>query len=282
MINQGPPAITVASVNENRMVMSRVYAFANQKGGVGKTTTAISLGAYLAAAGRRVLIVDADPQANATSSLGVDWHSLERSLYDVLVRSVPIADVIISIEQPPLALVPSVPALAGAEVEMVGMLARERLLSGALKPITPEYDYIFIDTPPSLGLLTVNALSAARRGVVIPVQCEYLALEGLSHLLHTVQLVRDNLNPHLHVAGMVLTMFDARTNLAKEVIEEVRRHFPRQTFNAVIPRNVRLGEAPSYGQTILSYAPSSAGAQAYAALAEEFLQREEQTAAAVR
>jgi chromosome partitioning protein len=262
------------------MVMSRVYAFANQKGGVGKTTTAISLGAYLAAAGRRVLVVDADPQANATSSLGVNWHGLEHSLYDVLVKGVPIADVIIPVEQPPLDLVPSVPALAGAEVEMVGMLARERLLSAALEPVMPEYDYIFVDTPPSLGLLTVNALTAARRGVVIPVQCEYLALEGLSHLLYTIQLVRDSLNPDLRVAGMVLTMFDARTNLAKEVIEEVRRHFPRQVFDSVIPRNVRLGEAPSYGQTILSYAPGSTGAQAYAALAEEFMRREEHAAAA--
>jgi len=258
--------------------MSRVYAFANQKGGVGKTTTAVSLGAYLASAGRRVLVLDADPQANATSSLGVDWNSLDRSLYDVLVQGIPITDVIIPLEKPTLALVPSVPELAGAEVEMVGMLARERLLSAALEPILSEYDYIFIDTPPSLGLLTINALTAAHQGVVIPVQCEYLALEGLSHLLHTVQLVRENLNPHLYVAGMVLTMFDARTNLAKEVIEEVRRHFPRQAFDSVIPRNVRLGEAPSYGQTILSYAPGSAGAQAYAALAEEFLRREEHTA----
>ncbi|GAG64721.1 unnamed protein product, partial [marine sediment metagenome] len=219
------------------MAMSRVYAFANQKGGVGKTTTAVSLGAYLASAGQRVLVVDADPQANATSSLGVDWSSLGRSLYDVLVRGIPVTDVIIPLEKPPLTLVPSAPELAGAEVEMVGMLARERLLSAALEPIVSEYDYIFIDTPPSLGLLTINALTAARHGVVIPVQCEYLALEGLSHLLYTVQLVRKNLNPRLRVAGMVLTMFDARTNLAKEVIEEVRRHFPRQAFDSVIPRN---------------------------------------------
>ena len=255
--------------------MTRVYAFANQKGGVGKTTTAISLGAYLAAAGRRVLIVDADPQANATSSLGVDWPNLKHSLYDVLIGHVPISDIIISIEQPSVALVPSVPELAGAEVEMVSIIQREWLLSKALGPVLPLYDYIFMDTPPSLGLLTINALTAADRGVIIPIQCEYLALEGLSHLLHTIQLVRDNLNPRLRVAGIVMTMFDARTNLAKEVVDEVRRHFPQQVFRTVVPRSVRLGEAPSYGQTILTYAPRSAGAQAYAALAQEFIQQEE-------
>jgi chromosome partitioning protein len=255
--------------------MTRVYAFANQKGGVGKTTTAISLGAYLAAAGRRVLIVDADPQANATSSLGVDWPNLKHSLYDVLIGHVRISDITISIEQPSVALVPSAPELAGAEVEMVSIIKREWLLSEALGPVLTLYDYVFMDTPPSLGLLTINALTAADRGVIIPIQCEYLALEGLSNLLHTIQLVKDNLNPRLRVAGIVMTMFDARTNLAKEVVDEVHRHFPRQVFRTVVPRSVRLGEAPSYGQTILTYAPRSAGAQAYAALAQEFIQREE-------
>jgi chromosome partitioning protein len=187
--------------------------------------------------------------------------------------------VLVSVDVPPLTLVPSVPELAGAEVEMVSMFSRERLLSAALKTIHSGYDYIFIDTPPSLGLLTINALTAADHGVVIPIQCEYLALEGLSHLLYTVQLVRDNLNPRLRVAGMVMTMFDARTNLAKEVVEEVHRHFPRQVFQSLVPRSVRLGEAPSYGQTILSYAPGSAGGQAYAALAREFVRREENLAA---
>jgi len=265
------------------MVMTRVYAFANQKGGVGKTTTAVSLGAYLAAMGRRILIVDADPQSNSTSSLGVDWTSIEHSLYDVLVRKKPASEVIVQIEEHLPALLPSVPELAGAEVEMVSMLGRERLLGAALEPVQSDYDYIFIDTPPSLGLLTINALTAAKQGVVIPIQCEYLALEGLSHLLYTIQLVRDNLNPQLRVAGMVMTMFDARTNLAKEVVEEVRAHFPRQMYQTVIPRSVRLGEAPSYGQTILTFASRSAGAVAYAALAAEFIKREEGlTAAATR
>lgn len=257
------------------MTMARVYAFANQKGGVGKTTTAISLGVYLAAAGRRVLIVDADPQSNATSSLGVDWAGLERNIYHVLVSRVPLPEVIVSIPQPPLSLAPSSRELAGAEVELVSMAQRERLLREALGDVAEQYDYVLVDTPPSLGLLTVNALTAANQGVVIPIQCEYLALEGLSHLLHTVQLVRDNLNPHLRVTGLVMTMFDARTNLAKDVVDEVRRHFPQQVFQTVIPRSVRLGEAPSYGMPIFTYAPRSAGAQAYAELAREFLQREE-------
>jgi len=264
-----------SSANEQRGIMARIYTFANQKGGVGKTTTAISMAAYLAATGRRVLVVDTDPQANATSSLGVDAAALNHSIYDVLINRVPLSQVITSVEQPSLDLVPSAPDLAGAEVEMVGMIARERLLYRALAPVSLYYNYIFIDTPPSLGLLTINALTAADNGVIIPIQCEYLALEGLSHLLYTIQLVRDNLNPRLRVAGMVLTMFDVRTNLAKEVVEEVRRHFPRQVFRTVIPRSVRLGEAPSYGETILSYAPRSAGAQAYEALTREFLEREE-------
>lgn len=255
--------------------MPRVYAFANQKGGVGKTTTAVSLAVYLAGAGRRVLVVDADPQANATSSLGVDWGSVGQTLYQVLIGHVHLASAILNLEQPSLALVPSEPALAGAEVEMVGEAQRERLLSDALQPVLPGYDYIFVDTPPSLGLLTINALTAADHGVIIPVQCEYLALEGLSHLLQTIRLVRTNLNSRLRVAGMVLTMFDARTNLAREVVDEVQRHFPRQVFRTVVPRNVRLGEAPSYGMSIFDYSPKSPGAQAYAALAREFLQREE-------
>lgn len=254
--------------------VARIYAFANQKGGVGKTTTAVSLAAYLANAGRRLLIVDADPQANATTSLGVNSANLHHSLYDVLIGRVSLSQTIVPVERPQMELVPSAPELAGAEVEMVSIIARERLLSKALQPVAHLYDYVFIDTPPSLGLLTINALTAAEDGVIIPIQCEYLALEGLSHLLYTIQLVRDNLNPRLRVAGMVLTMFDARTNLAKEVVEEVRRHFPRQVFQTVIPRSVRLGEAPSYGEPILAYAPHSAGAQAYWELTREFLQRE--------
>jgi chromosome partitioning protein len=256
----------------------RVYAFANQKGGVGKTTTAVNLGAYLSASGRRVLIVDADPQANATSSLGIEPASLEQSIYDTLIRQRKLAEVIVPTKHPGLLLAPSTPALAGAEVEMVSLLAREHLLRKALDPVLGNWDYVFIDCPPSLGLLTVNALTAAKNGVIVPIQCEYLALEGLGRLWGTIQLVRDHgLNPHLKISGMVLTMFDGRTNLAAQVVREVRTHFPEQTFRTIIPRSVRLSEAPSYGQTILTYAPESPGGAAYAALAEEFLSRAEAT-----
>ena len=256
--------------------MTRIYAFANQKGGVGKTTTAVNLGAALAEAGRRVLLVDADPQANATSSLGFDPAALAGSLYDALIRKRPFAEIVISSAHAGLDLAPSTPALAGAEVEMVSLLAREFLLRRALDGATDRYDYVLIDCPPSLGLLTVNALTSATDGVIVPIQCEYLALEGLGRLWHTIQLVRESLNPTLYISGMVLTMFDSRTNLAEQVVNEVRTHFPEQTFRTVIPRSVRLSEAPSYGQTILTYAPNSSGAQAYRALAQEFLEREAQ------
>ncbi|RIK36756.1 MAG: sporulation initiation inhibitor Soj [Chloroflexi bacterium] len=254
---------------------ARIYAFANQKGGVAKTTTSVNLGAYLAAAGRRVLIVDTDPQGNATTSLGIDPRSLAQSLYNVLIDQVPIQKTLTLTDRVGLDLVPSTTDLAGAEVEMARRMARERLLERALRPMLPLYDYILIDEPPSLGLLTINGLTAATHGVIIPVQCEYLALEGLSLLLDTIQQVRDVLNERLKIAGVVLTMYDSRTNLAQQVVQEVRDYFPGEVFRTIIPRNVRLSEAPSYGQTILSYAPTSAGALAYQALAQEFLEREE-------
>ncbi len=253
--------------------MAKVYAFANQKGGVGKTTTVVNLAAYMSAAGLRVLVVDMDPQANATSSLGIAPLSLEYSIYDALLGQADINKVVTLTKRVRLDLAPAAPSLAGAEVEIVGMLARERLLQRALEGVLDCYDFILIDSPPSLGLLTVNALTAAAHGVIIPVQCEYLALEGLTRLLHTVNLVQENLNPLLEVAGIVLTMYDARTKLSEHVADEVRRHFPGQVFRTVIPRNIRLGEAPSYGETILDYAPHSSGGVSYRLLTEDLLLR---------
>lgn len=254
---------------------ARIYCFANQKGGVAKTTTAVNLGAYLAQAGRRVLLIDTDPQGNATTSLGVDPRGLKVSLYNVLIEKKPIQQALTLTERVGLDLIPAATALAGAEVEMARMMARERLLSRALQPLLPSYDYILIDDPPSLGLLTINGLTAAD-GVLIPVQCEYLALEGLSLLLGTIQQVREVLNERLALTGVLLTMYDSRTNLGQQVVEEVQNYFPDKVFRTIIPRNVRLSEAPSYGQSILSYAPGSPGALAYQALAAEFIQREEQ------
>ncbi len=250
--------------------MTKIYALANQKGGVGKTTTAVNLAAYLSAIGRRVLVVDADPQANATSSLGIDKNRITPSLYETLIEGAPMEQTIIPTTRAHLYLAPSAPRLAGAEVEMVPLLAREHLLRKRLLPIASQYEYLLIDTPPSLGLLTINALTAAD-GVIIPVQCEYLALEGLGDLLNTVRLVRENLNPKLCIRGLVLTMYDARTNLAQQVVDEVRQYFPGQVFDTIIPRSVRLSEAPSYGEAILKYAPRSAGALAYAAFTRELL-----------
>jgi len=257
--------------------MSKIYALANQKGGVGKTTTAINLGAYLALSGMRVLVVDIDPQANATSSLGFDKNNLPLSIYDVIINRIPITEIILLTDHFCLELAPSSPALAGAAVEMVGLLAREHLLRKAITPVIDRYDYILIDCPPSLGLLTINALTAAEDGVIIPVQCEYLALEGLTLLIHTINLVRDNLNPRLRIRGLLMTMYDTRTNISKQVVEEVRKHFGDKVFETIIPRNVRLSEAPSYGETILSYDPQSKGGLAYRALARELITRDKES-----
>ncbi len=251
--------------------MTRVYALANQKGGVGKTTTAVSLGACLAELGQRVLIVDADPQANATSSLGLDKKRIRDTIYRSLLEETPLLDSILRSPRFKLALVPSNPDLAGAEVELVDEFGREFRLKRALQPIDGRYDYILIDCPPSLGLLTINALAAAKSGVIIPVQCEYLALEGLSQLTQTLDLVRTHLNPDLRIRGLLMTMYDARTNLAQQVVDEVRRHFGELVFDTIVPRTVRLSEAPSYGEPILYYAPKSAGALAYWELAVEVL-----------
>ncbi len=260
--------------------MTRIYALVNQKGGVGKTTTAINLVAYLAQLGQRVLLIDLDPQANATSSLGMDKTKVAGGVYDTLVNGATARDYVLHSPQLKLALLPSSPALAGAEVELVPLLARESQLRNALEPALAPYDYILIDCPPSLGLLTVNGLVAARDGVLIPVQCEYLALEGLSLLTNTIARVRAALNPQLTIRGLVMTMYDARANLSQQVVDEVRKHFPGKVFAAIIPRSVRLAEAPSHGLPISLYAPTSPGAQAYRALAEELLQGDEQRLAA--
>lgn len=256
-----------------------IYALANQKGGVGKTTTAVNVGAYLAHWGQRVLIVDVDPQANATSCLGVDKRTVPLSTYELLVREVPLARVVWPTGRPRLDLVPSAPALAGATVELINLPQREYRLRQGLAGLNPsagagpggQYDYVLIDCPPSLGILTVNGLTAAADGVIIPVQCEYLALEGLSQLARAIELVRRALNPALRLRGLVMTMYDARTTLSRQVVEEVRRHFPGRVFEAIVPRSVRLSEAPSYGEPIISYAPRSAGSLAYAALTRELL-----------
>ncbi len=251
--------------------MTKIYTLVNQKGGVGKTTTTINLGAYLARLGQRVLIVDLDPQANATSCLGVDKLSVEGGTYEALLGETDIFPYVLLNERLQLSLLPSSPSLAGAEVELVDELARESRLRKAIMTIANRYDYVLIDCPPSLGLLTVNGLMAAMNGVIVPVQCEYLALEGLGQLTQTIERVRSLLFPDLAVRGVVLTMFDTRTNLSTDVVTEVNRHFPNQVFKNIIPRNIRLAEAPSYGLPISEYAPGSVGAQAYESLAKELL-----------
>lgn len=252
--------------------MTRIYTLVNQKGGVGKTTTAINLAAYLAKMGQRVLVVDLDPQANATSCLGVDKHQVQGSTYDALVNEDAPASFVLFNERLGLSLLPSSPALAGAEVELVEEPSREYRLQNAIASLVDKFDYILIDCPPSLGLLTVNGLVAARDGVLVPVQCEYLALEGLGQLTQTIQRVQSSLFPGLRVRGVILTMYDPRTNLSHDVVREVNNHFPGQVFKSIVPRSIRLAEAPSYGLPISAYSPTSVGAQAYEALAKELLQ----------
>jgi chromosome partitioning protein len=253
--------------------VGQTIACANQKGGVGKTTTVVNLGTYLAMAGDRVLIVDLDPQGNATSGLGIDRSALERSVYDSVVDGTALDDIAVDTAVPGLRIAPSSLALAGAEVELAPMDGRERRLARLLEAARLAYDYVFVDCPPSLGLLTVNALTGAD-SVLIPIQCEYYALEGLTQLIATVNLVRDHLNPELAVKGVVLTMFDPRTNLSAQVSAEVRTHLGDAVYATVVPRNVRLAEAPSYGRPIALYSPESKGAEAYLKLANEFRVRD--------
>jgi chromosome partitioning protein len=254
--------------------MARIYTIVNQKGGVGKTTTAINLGAYLGYYGQRVLLVDIDPQANATSSLGIDKNTVRSGTYEILIRSIAVGPQILHNPRLKMSLLPSTSALAGAEVEMVELPRREFRLREALQPVRDRYDYILIDCPPSLGLLTVNGLVAGTDGVIIPVQCEYLALEGLGQLTQTITRVRSGLFPDLEVRGVVLTMYDGRTRLATDVVGEVRKFFPDQVFETVIPRSIRLAEAPSYGIPISIYAPEATAAKAYASLARELLAKD--------
>ncbi len=250
--------------------MGRVLAVANQKGGVGKTTTVINVAAYLAEAGQRVLAVDIDPQGNTTTGLGVAKEAQDTSIYDVLLDSAPVADAVAASPVPSLHVIPATLDLAGAEVELTARPERERRLKVALAPIRGRYDYVFVDCPPSLGLLTINALTAAD-AVLIPIQCEFFALEGLSQLLATIERVRRHLNPPLEVEGVLLTMYDARTNLSGQVAREVRDHFGAKVYQAVVPRAVRLSEAPSHGQPISQYDPKSKAAMIYEQLAKEVM-----------
>ncbi|MDI6783297.1 MAG: AAA family ATPase [bacterium] len=254
--------------------MNRIITIANQKGGVGKTTTAVNLAACLAAAGKKTLLIDLDPQANATSGLGIDKKTVDKSVYDILINSVAPDEIVMHTSIPLLDLIPSNDQLNGALVELVEIDRREFLLLEALNSLKEHYDYILIDTPPSLGLLTLNALVAGNK-ILVPLQCEYYALEGFAKLLETIERVKTSLNPNLGFLGIVLTMFDSRTNLAAQVADEVRNHFSDLVFKTVIPRSVRLSEAPGFGKPIILYDFRSSGAEAYIKLTQEVIEREE-------
>lgn len=253
--------------------MSKIIAIANQKGGVGKTTTSVNLGAGMATLGKRVLLVDIDPQGNTTSGVGVNKADVANCIYDILINEVNPQETILETQIEGLHIIPATIQLAGAEIELVSTISRELKLKKALHAVKNNYDYIIIDCPPSLGILTINSLTAAD-SVIIPIQCEYYALEGLSQLLNTVRLVQKNLNPHLKIEGVLLTMLDARTNLGIQVIEEVKKYFQEKVYKTIIPRNVRLSEAPSHGQSIITYDTRSKGAEVYLELAKEVISYE--------
>ncbi len=254
--------------------MAQIISVANQKGGVGKTTTTVNLGACLASLGKKVLLVDMDAQGNATSGVGIRKPDVTKDIYDVLVNELPIDEATLITEHENLSIVPATLQLAGAEIELTSMMARESRLKGSLAEVSSQYDYILIDCPPSLGHLTINSFTASD-SILIPVQCEYYALEGLSQLLNTVRLVQKHFNPELEIEGVLLTMYDARTNLGNEVVEEVRKYFREKVYETIIPRNIRLSEAPSHGKPIIDYDPRSRGAEVYQALAKEVVSREE-------
>lgn len=254
--------------------MAQIISVANQKGGVGKTTTTVNLGACLASLGKKVLLVDMDAQGNATSGVGIRKPDVTRDIYDVLVNELPIDEATLITEHENLSIVPATLQLAGAEIELTSMMARESRLKGSLAEVSSQYDYILIDCPPSLGHLTINSFTASD-SILIPVQCEYYALEGLSQLLNMVRLVQKHFNPELEIEGVLLTMYDARTNLGNEVVEEVRKYFREKVYETIIPRNIRLSEAPSHGKPIIDYDPRSRGAEVYQALAKEVVSREE-------
>lgn len=250
--------------------MVKVIAIANQKGGVGKTTTSVNLSACIAELGKKVLLIDIDPQGNTTSGFGFNKSKMERCVYDALVNDVPIQSMALETQIDNLKLLPATIQLAGAEIELVSIMSRETKLKRALDRVKYDYDYVIIDCPPSLGLLTINSLTAAN-SVLVPIQCEFYALEGLSQLMKTVTLVQKNLNPILTLEGVVLTMFDARTNLSIQVVDEVKNHFRQKVYQTIIPRNVRLSEAPSHGQPVIKYDPKSKGAEVYFDLAREVI-----------
>lgn len=254
--------------------MGRIIAIANQKGGVGKTTTAINLSAALAQKGKKVLVIDIDPQGNTTSGFGIDKNDLENTVYELILGECSIRDCIVKEVMPNVSVLASNVNLAAAEIELIGVENKEYILKTEVDYIKDDYDYIMIDCPPSLSLLTVNAMTTAG-SVLVPIQCEYYALEGLSQLIHTVNLVRERLNPDLDLEGVVFTMYDSRTNLSLQVVENVKNNISQRVFSTVIPRNIRLAEAPSYGQPISIYDPKSAGAEAYASLADELLDRKD-------
>lgn len=254
--------------------MGRTIAVANQKGGVGKTTTSINLSASLAAKGKRVLVIDTDPQGNTTSGFGIDKNELDNTIYELILGECSIQDCIIKEVIPNVSILPSNVNLAAAEIELIGVEKKEYILKSEVDWIKDQYDYIIIDCPPSLSMLTVNAMTTANT-VLVPIQCEYYALEGLSQLIHTVNLVKERLNPELDMEGVVFTMYDSRTNLSNQVVDNVKNHLNQNVYNTIIPRNIRLAEAPSYGMPINMYDPKSAGAESYMLLADEVINRKE-------